>query len=246
MDQNQAKNFFNDSDKKHDISDIKRKSEKSRYEELLKEHYKKDEPEQHSAIYTFFEGIIAWIMDSVQVIIIALATIIISYLFLVSPHAIEGPSMQPNFCNGDLILADKLTPRFNSYKVGDVIVFRHDVYDDYIKRIVAVGGDTIKVKDGKVYRNGELINEDYLPKGRETTIIFGDKLSENQEYQVPEGKYFVLGDNRPESSDSRRFLAIDPEANVIKGRVLAVMWPPQRARIFDDHAVRPIGECIVK
>ncbi len=194
-------------------------------------------------LVTVFGGIISWIFDSVQVIIIALAIFIVFYLFIVSPHTIDGVSMQPNFCNSDLILADKLTPRFNSYDYGDVIVFKHDEANDYIKRIIGKGGDKVKVEDGHVYRNGTKLGEIYLPQGRMTELQPGDMMEEGKEYTVPQGQYLVFGDNRPNSTDSRRFLAIDPQVNTIKGRVKLIIWPLKRARIFEKTQVLPADEC---
>jgi signal peptidase I len=237
----------NNGPKTHDLNEIKNNalnpvSEKN----IVAEHYARQADIStgptnpvSAAILGFFH----WIFDSVQVIVIALAIFIVCYLFIVSPHTIDGVSMQPNFCNGDLILADKLTPRFKGYQYTDVIVFKHDEANDYIKRIIGMGGDKIKVEAGKVYRNGVIINEPYLPEGRLTLLQPGDGLIEGEEYTVPEGKLLVFGDNRPNSTDSRRFLAIDPNLNTVKGRVALVIWPLNRARIFHDADAFPVNEC---
>ena len=184
-----------------------------------------------------------WILDSVQVIIIALAIFIVFHLFIVSPHTIDGPSMEPNFCNGDVVLVDKLTPLFNGYEYGDVIIFKKNDQEDYIKRIIGMGGDRIKVQNGRVYRNGDVLNEVYLPDGRRTEILQGSEMVEGVEYTVPKNKYMVFGDNRPKSSDSRKFLAIDPAINTIKGRVLVLIWPVQDMRVFDKNTTRAVNAC---
>lgn len=219
-------------------------------QDIITQHYSKPLPEHNEdnsfTVSSFFVGMFTWILDSAQVIIIALAIFVVSYLFVVSPHTIDGPSMQPNFCHGDVLLADKLSPRFNGYQVGDVIVFKHDQYDDYIKRIVGVGGDKVKIEGGKVYRNGQLVQEPYLPAERTTTLrLNSTAMVEGKEYIVPVNQYFVLGDNRDNSNDSRSFLFIDPNINTIKGKVLVIMWPIQRVRIFNDNQVQPEGECLV-
>jgi len=215
---------------------------------IVNDHYvqkiSNDMPEYKAPIFlVILRAIFVWIFDSVQIIVIALAIFIISYLFVVSPHTIDGQSMEPNFCHADLILADKLTPRFNPYKVGDVIVFEHDVENDYIKRIMGVGGDRVMIRDGHVFRNGSQLDESYLPGGRTTTLNPGDMFEEGKEITVPEGKYLVFGDNRHFSSDSRHFGVIDPKLNLIKGRVLVVMWPFSRARLFKVEKVLPENEC---
>lgn len=215
---------------------------------LVNEHFDEETGLSRSfagngVVAAFFGGIILWILDSVQVIIIALAIFIVFHLFIVSPHTIDGPSMEPNFCNGDVVLADKLTPLFNGYEYGDVIIFKKNDQEDYIKRIIGMGGDRIKVQNGRVYRNGEVLNEVYLPDGRRTEILQGSEMVEGVEYTVPNNKYMVFGDNRPKSSDSRTFLSIDPAINTIKGRVLVLIWPVQEMRLFDKNATRAVNAC---
>lgn len=191
-------------------------------------------------VYSTFK----FFFDIVQVVVIAFAIFIVFYLFIVSPHTIDGWSMRPNFCDGDLILADKLTPNFNPYKVGDVVVFQKDENNDYIKRIVGAEGDTIKVQGGKVYRNGQLMEEPYLQPSVITTVGSSRGLQEGEEYTVPEGKFMVFGDNRPASTDSRVFLAIDPDGeNPIKGRVRFIIWPFNRFGIFDEGTAAPPDFC---
>jgi signal peptidase I len=191
----------------------------------------------------FIGSIVMWFLDSVQVLIVSLAIFIVFHLFIVSPHTIEGPSMEPNFCRGDVILADKLTPLFRGYTYGDVIIFKKNDNEDYIKRIIGLGGDRIKIEEGKVYRNGELLNESYLPVNRLTELPSGAKMVEGEEYIVPSGHLFVLGDNRRQSADSRFFLSIDPSVNTIKGRVVVVIWPVRDFRLFNPSETRPENIC---
>jgi signal peptidase I len=182
--------------------------------------------------------------NAIQGFVILMTLLVFVYLFVLSPHIIDGRSMQPNFCNGDVYFTFKLSGLFGGYKRDEVITFKHDEANDYIKRVIGLPGDSIRVEGGRVYRNGELLDEKYIPEGRETLFNPGDELSEGMEYIVPEGTYFVLGDNRPHSTDSRHFLAIDPlGANPIDGKVVLVLWPLQRARIFDHQSVKPELEC---
>jgi signal peptidase I len=234
----------NSTEKKHDLESIRQEAELADVKSQVREHYTVVQGTSGNFVVDIFGGFFRWIFDSIQVIIIALAIFVIFYLFIFSPHTIQGRSMQPNFCEGDLLLADKLTPRFKDYQIGDVIVFEHSKLEDYIKRIIGKGGDVIRIEAGKVYRNGQLIDEPYLPAGRLTTLHDGDALKEGEDYIVPEGKFMVFGDNRPESSDSRSFLAIDPNENIIKGRVKVILWPFDRTRIFKTNDALPVNECL--
>ncbi|MFW5720143.1 MAG: signal peptidase I [Candidatus Dojkabacteria bacterium] len=183
------------------------------------------------------------LLNVLQIIVVIGAAIMIFYLFIISPHQVDGVSMQPTFCDGDVYFADKITPKMGGYKYGDVVVFKHDEAHDYIKRVIGVEGDVIRVEGGQVYRNSELLNEKYLPVGRQTLLQPGDQLKEGQNYTVPQGRYMVFGDNRPNSVDSRNFLAIDPSVNTIKGKVFLMVWPLDRAGFFSKNQARPMGEC---
>ena len=240
--------------KTHDFNTIKSDADVNGYsytpQNIVQDHYSKPEPQnnyyienQESFFTRFSKGIVHWVFDSIQVIVIALAIFIIFYLFVVSPHTIQGGSMQPNFCNSDFLLADKLSPRFKPYTYGDVIVFKHDESNDYIKRILGMGGDRMRIENGKVYRNGQLVQEPYLQPSVTTEPEVGGAVLLGQDYIVPQGQYFVLGDNRPNSKDSRNFGAINPDINTIKGRVLIVLSPLNRFRIFNDNAAYELNEC---
>jgi signal peptidase I len=245
--------------KVHDLDTIKSESLPAQNvytpQNIVQEHYNTKPVDTQSQYYIesqeafftrFFKGIIRWIFDSIQVIVIALAIFIVFYLFVVSPHTIQGGSMQPNFCNSDFLLADKLTPRFKPYTYGDVIVFKHDESNDYIKRILGMGGDRMRIENGKVYRNGQLVQEAYLQPEVPTEPEIGGPITLGQDYIVPAGHLFVLGDNRPNSKDSRNFGAINPDINTIKGRVILVLSPLSRFRIFNDNAAYPLNECSTK
>lgn len=171
----------------------------------------------------------AFFLDILQVIVFAVAIFLFVYLLILQPHKIKGNSMQPNFPNGEYLLTDKVTYRFNEPQRGDVVVFEAPTGngDEFIKRIIGLPGEEISIKDGRVYINGQVLEEPYLEKNVYTAG--GKYLAEGESEVVPEGKYFVMGDNRSHSSDSRMFGPIDKDK--ITGRAWLVYWPPQKAGV---------------
>ncbi len=165
-------------------------------------------------------------LDIIETIVMALAIFVIVYLFLFQPHKVSGNSMFPNFHDVEFILTDKLSYRFNFPKKGDVVVFRspQNKRFDYIKRIIGMPKDTVLIENGYVYVNDQKINEAYLPEDFLTSG--GQYIPEGLLTTVPENEYFVLGDNRNQSSDSREFGTIKKED--IVGRAFFRYWPPNR------------------
>jgi signal peptidase I len=161
------------------------------------------------------EKTLSFLKEIFQTIFISLAVFLIVYIFLFQPHRVKGDSMLPNYYNNELLLTEKVSYRFGDPSRGDVIVFRapgsRNV--DFIKRIVALPGDFVKIENGSVFING---NE--LPEPYET-----QKTQGAESISLSDGEYFVLGDNRGSSSDSRSFGPIDEDS--IKGRVFFVYWP---------------------
>lgn len=149
--------------------------------------------------------------DFIQSIVVVMAIMVMLYLFVVSPQEISGASMEPNFHNGQYIMTNKIIYKFRDPVRGDVVIFKspRNKQVDYIKRIIGLPGETVKLQDNKIYVNGQLVEEPYLSPG--ITIFGGSYLQEGSEIVVPDGTYFVLGDNRPHSSDSREFGPIAKE-----------------------------------
>ncbi|MBI2594123.1 signal peptidase I [Candidatus Curtissbacteria bacterium] len=153
--------------------------------------------------------------EIVQTALISFAIFFLVYIFLVQPHRVKGESMAPNFANGELILTEKVSFRFEKPKRGDVVVFRAPTAQkvDFIKRIVGLPGETTTISDGIIFINGQKLEEPYEIQKTEGEINV--TLGENQ--------YFVLGDNRRSSSDSRTFGPINKKA--LRGRSWLVYWP---------------------
>ena len=168
---------------------------------------------------------LAFVFDILQTFVLAAAIFVIVYLFLLQPNMIKGASMETNFFDGDYILTEKVMYRFREPKRGEVVVFqspsRPDV--DYIKRIIGLPGETISLTDGIIYINGLPLEEKYQPT---VETAAGRFLTEGKEFTVPEGTYFVMGDNRTHSSDSREFGTVALED--IRGRAILRYWPLNR------------------
>jgi signal peptidase I len=142
--------------------------------------------------------------------------------FVVEAFWIPTPSMVPTLLVGDRMLVNKFIYRFTEPKRGDIIVFQSvdNPKEDLIKRVVGVPGDEIAVRSGKLFLNGELQKEPYTNKKLPDRSFFAKTT-------VPKGHVFVMGDNRANSFDSRRFGPV-PEKN-IEGEAFLRFWPPDRA-----------------
>lgn len=140
-----------------------------------------------------------------------------------APNQVKGDSMEPTFLSGEYILTSKIAYKFRSPHRGDVIVFQSprnpDI--DYIKRIIGLPGDEILVKDQEVYVNGTLLGESYIAD--KTNVWEGKFIKNGVPIIVPNDSYFVMGDNRPRSSDSREFGPVPYES--IIGEVFYRYFP---------------------
>jgi signal peptidase I len=170
-------------------------------------------------------------LDTIQAIVMALSIFIIVYLFLFQPHQVKGSSMMTSFEDGEFLLTDKISYRFNLPKRGDVIVFKapqtepcSEIECEYIKRIIGLPGDQVMVSKGKVYVNGQVLAESYLSPG--TNTLPGTEMTEGNAIYVPDGYYLPMGDNRSHSRDGREFGPIPKES--IVGKAMLRYWPIER------------------
>ena len=179
-----------------------------------------------------------WLRFSSETIRTVLVVVILAYVlrfFVFEPFIVEGRSMEPRFETNDYLLVDKVSYHFSSPQRGDIIVFKYpnDVTVDYVKRIIGLPGDTVTIEDGAVkiansaHPNGYVLDESaYLNSDVKTTL----PTASRSVFTVPPGYYFVLGDNRPASSDSREW-GLLPQADII-GRVILQAFPLQHAAII--------------
>lgn len=138
---------------------------------------------------------------------------------------VENISMQPTLNEGELLVVYKLAYRFGEPHRGDIIVFHHNRQppEDYIKRVIGLPGDQVRVENGQVYVNGIALNEPYIAEAPAYTGV----------WEVPRDSLFVLGDNRNRSSDSRIWGFV-PMSDVV-GRAVLIYWPPEKIRLL-SHA----------
>ncbi len=176
-----------------------------------------------------------FLFDFIETIATALVIFILTYLFLFQPHQVKGSSMEPNFHDKEYLLTNKITYRFNHLQRGDVIIFKAPVNKnyDYIKRIISLPGETISLKEGKIYINSEFLDESSYLSDLDYTSS-GSFLKEAAELTVPENQYFVMGDNRSHSSDSRDWGYVVKE-NVV-GKAWVRYWPPAVAGLIPKIA----------
>lgn len=176
------------------------------------------------------------ILDTMQTILLAASIFLIIYIFLFRPFQVSGESMYPTFKNKEYILTNLITLRFNPLNRGDVIVFHAppDPEKDFIKRIIAVPGDTIYLKGGFVYVNNVKIDESAYLKS-DVKTYGGSFMKEEATVTVPDNNYIVMGDNRPFSSDSREWGFL-PKDKVI-GKSQFVYWPIPALRVINNPSI---------
>ena len=164
------------------------------------------------------ESIFEEIKDWVIAITIAVVLAFFIRYFIVELYKVSGPSMQPTLMGDERLVVNKFIYRFKEPAKGEVLIFQSpaDPQKDYIKRVIATPGDTIEIKDGKVFVNNQLQKEEYL--SRETRGSY--ELA-----TVPAGHLFVMGDNRNNSDDSRSKSVGFVPYKLIKGQAMVVFWP---------------------
>jgi len=161
--------------------------------------------------------LVVWARD----LLVSLAIAAFIIVFLYQPVKVEGTSMMPGLEDQERIFVNKFVYRWEPIQRGDIVVFRYprDPSKSYIKRVVGVAGDRIRIENGQVYVNGEALDEGYVPS------YFADARS-FAEVVVPRNSYFVLGDHRTMSNDSRDFGAVNER--YIYGKAVFGYWPMEK------------------
>ncbi len=189
------------------------------------------EPVESPSQRSFFARASSILLETLQTILLAL----VLYLLIDSVMArvrVETISMQPTLHPGDFLLVNKLAYRLSDIARGDIVVFHYppNPQEDYVKRVIGVAGDEIRVEAGKVWVNGHPLKEPYIAA---SPTYFGS-------WQVPADSIFVLGDNRNQSSDSHSWGFV-PIKNVV-GRAIVIYWPLDKVTLLNQSLIVSAAE----
>ena len=169
------------------------------------------------------------LFEIVETLALTLIIFFVIQNFVAQPYKVQMQSMERTLEPDQYVLVDKLTPRWDGYKRGDIVVFKPPAdwgpFDDtpYIKRVIGVGGETVEIRDGLVYIDGNAIPEPYIYKEDDGTPQPTTADSDQSTWVIPEGELFLMGDHRSNSSDSRAHGPV-PVENVV-GRAWLRYWP---------------------
>jgi signal peptidase I len=154
-------------------------------------------------------------------LLVSLAISAFIIIFLYQPVKVEGTSMMPGLEDQERIFVNKFVYRWEPIQRGDIVVFRYprDTTKSYIKRVIGTAGDRIRIENGQVYVNGEALDEDYVPSDYADARSYGEVV-------VPSNSYFVLGDHRTMSNDSRDFGPVNER--FIYGKAVFGYWPMEK------------------
>ncbi|MBT4516736.1 MAG: signal peptidase I [Candidatus Komeilibacteria bacterium] len=182
------------------------------------------EDDEDSLVLSWLKKFGILVFEVVKVVLISLAIILPIRLFLVQPFYVEGASMEPNFYQNEYLIIDELSYRFNEKQRGEVIIFKNpkNTRAYFIKRIIGLPGEAVSIDEGRVYIDGEILEEAYIEN------FSSDK---HEAITLEENEYFLMGDNRSNSLDSRQIGPVN-ESYVI-GRVWVRGWPINRVNTFN-------------
>ena len=182
-----------------------------------------------------------WIVELVGVVVVAILVAVLLRTFVVATYSIPSGSMEPTLQIGDRIVVDKLSYHLHGVDRGNIVVFSTPPNEDcagppvsdLVKRVIGLPGETISLADGRVYINGHVLPEPYLPPDIRNDTYPGPSnaaYSLHHAYRIPAGDVFVMGDNRPQSCDSRYWGPI--RESTIVGKVDMRIWPLSRIGFF--------------
>jgi signal peptidase I len=169
------------------------------------------------------------LFEIVETLVLTLIIFFVIQTFVAQPYQIRQQSMETTLEPDQYVLVDKLTPRFDTYKRGDIVVFnppqawQQENGTPYIKRVIGVGGDTVEIRDGRVLVNGTELVEPYVFKEDDGTTQPTEDPLNMGEWVVPDGELFLMGDHRGSSADSREFGTV--KTGDVIGRAWLRYWP---------------------
>ncbi|OGH91715.1 MAG: signal peptidase I [Candidatus Magasanikbacteria bacterium RIFOXYD2_FULL_39_9] len=180
-----------------------------------------------------FGSIGLFLLELIKVAVLAGVTIALVRYFLFKPFYVKGASMEPNFFDKEYLIIDELSYRLRAPQRGEVVVFKYpeNPKEYFLKRIIALPGERVKVSEGQItiynqeHPEGVILDESYLP---DDLLTSGDRSFA----PLTQDQYFVMGDNRPNSYDSRRFGAVDK--SLVVGKVFFRGWPFSRAQFISE------------
>jgi signal peptidase I len=184
------------------------------------------------------KSVSALFLDLVETLVIGISIFLVIYLFFMQPHQVSGQSMESTLMNKDYVLTDKISYRTGEPQRGDIVVVHAPEAAncptgtgcDFIKRMIGLPGDTVEIKDSSVYVNGSKLSEPYVDAGNQT---LPGNFTRDRSITLGPDQYFVVGDNRMHSSDSRAWGPVSKDD--IVGRAFFRYWPMQSIQVL-EHA----------
>ena len=167
------------------------------------------------------------LLEIVETLALTLIIFVVIQNFIAQPYKVQQSSMERTLMQEQYVLVDKLTPRFDAYKRGDIVVFTPPEdwvgadHTPFIKRVIGVGGDTVEIHDGGVYINDERLDEPYIYTESDGSVQTTDAAQER--WVIPGDELFLMGDHRQDSADSRAFGPVP--VNQVIGRAWLRYWP---------------------
>jgi len=215
-------------------TNIDNQEEKTVSEEVRPEiNAKINDSGEDSGLMNVVKNFLDFSFETIRVVIVSLIIIFIVRSFVIQPFFVKGSSMEPNFEDGDYLIVNEIGYRLEEPKRGDVIIFRYpnDPSEFFIKRVIGLPGETVEIKNGSVkiynaqYPNGFKLDESkYLAN----TVVTSGSISQ----KLGEDEYYVLGDNRTASSDSRRWGVL--AKHYIVGKAWVRAWPFNEFQVFES------------
>lgn len=180
------------------------------------------------------KNFLSFVFELIKIVVISLVIIIPIRYFLIQPFYVKGASMEPNFYDKEYLIIDEISYRFEEPIRGDIIVFRYPInpQEYFIKRVIGLPGEKIEIKNGSVYiyneefPDGFALEENYLASDIKTYGMSNDNV------KLGDNEFFVMGDNRNSSKDSRSFGPVN--RSYLIGKVLFRGWPFNRITLFEE------------